>query len=103
MARYESLAGRIEDRIRDGGLNPGARLPSVRELSALERVSPTTAVEAYGLLQQRGWIESRERSGFYVSRRPSPTLPPQCTARAALLKEDFTLAPDDLVYALRQA
>ncbi|WP_312113514.1 MocR-like pyridoxine biosynthesis transcription factor PdxR [Brevibacillus reuszeri] len=44
----------------------GTRLPSVRALSKFLHVSKTTVETAYHQLLAEGYIESRERSGFYV-------------------------------------
>ncbi|MFS0554973.1 PLP-dependent aminotransferase family protein [Brevibacillus sp. 179-C9.3 HS] len=44
----------------------GTRLPSVRALSGFLQVSKTTVESAYHQLLAEGYIESRERSGFYV-------------------------------------
>jgi DNA-binding transcriptional MocR family regulator len=62
----------------DGGtFAPGARVPSLRRLSRQMSVSLTTAMEAYRVLEDRGLIEARPQSGFYV-RAPHP-LPPAPT------------------------
>jgi DNA-binding transcriptional MocR family regulator len=66
LKRYERYAQELAELIASGTLAPGARLPSVREASAARRISPSTVFEAYYLLQARGLIESRPRSGFYV-------------------------------------
>ena len=58
--------------IQRGELPPGTRLPSVREASRRRHLSPSTVFEAYYLLQARGLIESRPRSGFYVRSPPGP-------------------------------
>ncbi|MFD2368561.1 PLP-dependent aminotransferase family protein [Brevibacillus sp. GCM10020057] len=47
-------------------LPSGMRLPSVRALSQHLRVSKTTVETAYHQLLAEGYLESRERSGFYV-------------------------------------
>ncbi|QRG68245.1 PLP-dependent aminotransferase family protein [Brevibacillus choshinensis] len=47
-------------------LPSGTRLPSVRALSHHLRVSKTTVETAYHQLLAEGYLESRERSGFYV-------------------------------------
>lgn len=47
-------------------LPSGTRLPSVRALSQHLRVSKTTVETAYHQLLAEGYLESRERSGFYV-------------------------------------
>lgn len=75
MKRYERYAGEIADLIRTGVLRPGDRLPSVRQASEHRRISPATVFEAYYLLEARGLIEARPRSGYYVSQRQAPAAP----------------------------
>lgn len=70
MKRYEALAADIAASIHNGLLKPGDRLPSVRRASSSRHVSPATVFEAYYLLEARGLIQSRPRSGYYVSTTP---------------------------------
>ena len=72
MNIYEELAEKIEERIRNGVMFAGQKLPSVRDMGHKEEVSPSTVVEAYELLKSRGVIESRSRSGFFVSLIQTP-------------------------------
>ena len=81
---YEQVAGRLQDLITDGTLQPGDRLPSVRKLKQQLSVSTSTVMEAYRLLEDRGLITARPQSGYYVKRtaltlpqEPSPTAPPR--------------------------
>lgn len=67
MKRYELLAEDIARSIREGLLTRGARLPSVREASAKRKISPSTVFQAYYLLEARGLITARERSGYFVT------------------------------------
>ena len=67
MKLYEELAGHISGLIQDGTLRSGERVPSVRDIVRERRVSPATAMRAYQLLESRGLIETRPRSGYYVS------------------------------------
>jgi DNA-binding transcriptional MocR family regulator len=67
MTRYEELAGEITRQIRAGVLRPGERIPSVRQACAAQGVSPGTVQQAYQLLEDRGLIQTRPRSGYYVS------------------------------------
>lgn len=76
MKRYEALAEDIAHSIQSGLLKPDDRLPSVRQASAARKVSPATVFQAYYLLEARGLVRSRARSGYYVSRSP-PLLPPE--------------------------
>jgi DNA-binding transcriptional MocR family regulator len=70
---YERLAGDIEALIRDGTLRVGARVPSIRQVCRERATSPASVVRAYELLEARGLLVSRVRSGFFVARRPAPT------------------------------
>jgi DNA-binding transcriptional MocR family regulator len=80
MLRYERLAEHLTGLIDRGALRPGDRLPSVRELSRQQRVSVSTVVESYQLLENRGLVEVRPQSGHYVRRR-RPALPEPRPAR----------------------
>ncbi len=64
--RYERLAHDMAAAMREGLLRPGDRLPSVRETCRRRGVSPSTVFQAYGLLEARGLIEARPRSGYFV-------------------------------------
>jgi DNA-binding transcriptional MocR family regulator len=64
--RYGRLAAHFERAIQEGALRPGDRLPSIRDLRAQFRLSPSTIVQALVWLEDRGYIEARARSGYYV-------------------------------------
>jgi len=64
---YERLARDLETLIREGTLRAGARAPSIRQLCRERATSPASVVRAYELLEARGLLESRARSGFFVT------------------------------------
>ncbi len=66
MPLYEKIADSLARRIAGGTLAIGDRLPSVRRLSELNKVSVSTAVQAYVALEKRGLVEARPKSGFFV-------------------------------------
>jgi DNA-binding transcriptional MocR family regulator len=68
---YEQVAGRVRDQILRRTYRPGDRLPSVRELSRVYKVSITTVLDAYRLLEDQGFIHPRPQSGHYVRSRPA--------------------------------
>ncbi|MFM2304756.1 MAG: hypothetical protein RLZZ135_2168 [Cyanobacteriota bacterium] len=72
---YERVADRIRSLIQEGTLQPGDRLPSVRKLHQQFSVSISTVLEAYRLLEDRGSIEARPQSGYFVKRSISPAEP----------------------------
>lgn len=63
---YERLAKEIEDQIAQGVFRHGDRIPSVRQTSQHRRISITTVLNAYLLLESKGLIESRPQSGYFV-------------------------------------
>ena len=67
MKRYERFADDIAELIRSGVLGPGQRVPSVRYASQTHGVSPSTVFQAYYLLERRGLIRARPRSGYFVN------------------------------------
>ena len=77
MRLYERLAGDLEGLIRDGTLRAGTRAPSIRALCRERATSPASVVRAYELLEAKGLLESRARSGFFVTGAASaPPTPP---------------------------
>lgn len=65
---YQELADDLAGLIRHGTLRAGDRIPSIRQLCRERRVSPATATRAYEALERRGLVETRPRSGYYVSK-----------------------------------
>jgi DNA-binding transcriptional MocR family regulator len=74
MKRFEQLADDIAAAIADGVYAAGERLPSVRQTCLARRMSPSTVFKAYYLLEARGLVVAREKSGYFVAaskpRRP---------------------------------
>jgi DNA-binding transcriptional MocR family regulator len=72
--RYEELVGFITRLVDAGTLGPGARVPSLRQVSDQRRISVSTALQAYRVLEDRGVIEARPQSGYYVARSRAASL-----------------------------
>ena len=88
---YERVAAKIEKLIRAGTLRPGERVPSIRRASVQHGVSMTTATHAYLALENRGLVEARPKSGFYVrpqtwerALEPQASHPPSAAGRVAV-------------------
>jgi DNA-binding transcriptional MocR family regulator len=65
-----TIATRLEAQIAGGELDPGAKLPPVRELAATLAVSPATVAAAYRMLRQRGLVTAHGRRGTVVAAAP---------------------------------
>jgi DNA-binding transcriptional MocR family regulator len=66
MKLYEQFAEDIAELIRTGALQAGEKIPSVRSASRTHNISAATVFQAYYLLERRGLIEARPRSGYIV-------------------------------------
>jgi DNA-binding transcriptional MocR family regulator len=67
-----TIAARVERAIAGGELEPGDRLPPVRELAESLAISPATAAAAYRTLRERGLVTANRRRGTVVV--PTPPL-----------------------------
>jgi DNA-binding transcriptional MocR family regulator len=100
MTLYHTVAQDLGEMIRGGTLRAGDKLPSVRSLCRTRGVSPATVLHAYETLEAAGLIESRPRSGYYVSEKRTPTPVP----RASKPKSRSTrVAVSDLVFDTLEA
>lgn len=82
--RYEALADFVSGLVESGTLQAGMRAPSLRSLAQQQHTSISTAQQAYRLLEDRGVLEARPKSGFYVRsggtialERPKLSQPPK--------------------------
>src|SRR3954467_14488476 len=64
---YETVKTSIQQRIADGGWQPGVRLPSERELVQTFGCARMTVHRALRELEEEGLIERRQGSGSYVA------------------------------------
>lgn len=73
---YIRIAEGVIQQIENGTLQAGEKVPSLRRLSTQHRVSISTALQAYMWLENRGHLEARPKSGFFV-RQPHASLIPE--------------------------
>jgi DNA-binding transcriptional MocR family regulator len=83
---YRQLAAHYVDAIHTGSLQPGDKLPSLRRLMQLHDISLSTALQLCRTMESDGWVEARDRSGYFVRRpkrlaiapmeEPAPGVPP---------------------------
>src|SRR5580692_10119922 len=78
---YVRIAERFTHQVANGVLRPGDRVPSLRRLSKEQGVSLSTALQAYLWLENRGYLEARPQSGFYI-RTPFAKLIPEPQAES---------------------
>lgn len=102
MKRYEALADEIAAAIRAGTLRAGDRLPSVRATAAGHGVNASTVFQAYYLLEARGLVRARPRSGYFVADVVTEA-PRALDAASAPDSESIAVDLPERVYAILEA
>lgn len=67
---YRQLLEQVRRMVASGQLQPGAALPSVRELALRHAVNPMTISKAYGLLETEGLLERNRGKPMTVASQP---------------------------------
>jgi GntR family transcriptional regulator len=63
---YLQLCQQVREALRLGWLQPGDRLPTVRDVVATSGVNANTVLKAYRELELAGLVEARQGSGTFV-------------------------------------
>ena len=69
---YAQLDRSIRAAIATGQLEPGAQLPTVRQLAVDLAVNANTVARVYAQLERDGMLETRRGVGTFVRESPSP-------------------------------
>lgn len=64
---YVQIVEQVRHALEVGGLRPGDRLPTVRQLASELTIAPNTIVKAYNELQRMGLVQSRPGVGTVVA------------------------------------
>ena len=65
---FDQLRTQIIAGVRDGALDPGSRLPTVRELAGQLGLAVNTVARAYRELESAGIVETRGSFGTFIAR-----------------------------------
>ena len=74
---YVQLRDQLHQAIGDGTLAPGARLPTMREVSVALKVDLNTVQRAYAELERQGVLTTVRGRGTFVVKAPPPIDPAQ--------------------------
>ncbi|MEW6487463.1 MAG: PLP-dependent aminotransferase family protein [Thermodesulfobacteriota bacterium] len=99
---YEAVAEKVSRLVEAGTFRPGQRIPSVRGLGRQLGVSLSTVLEAYALLEDRGIVEARPQSGYYVRGRPLRR-PPEPEISAPAMRPTGVSVAELVMMVLRDA
>lgn len=83
---YEQIVIKVKELILKGVLEPGDKLPSVRELSSIITANPNTVSKAYAELERQKVIETIRGRGTFVAQNYKPKIQED---RMETLKEDL--------------
>ena len=67
---YEQIMDNLRRLIISGGVAPGDRLPSVREMAAQLAINPNTSQRAYRELENEGYLVTLPGKGAFVAENP---------------------------------
>ncbi len=70
IPRFEQLRAQLSVMVGVGRLEPGIRLPTIRELAEQLRMAPGTVARAYRELENESVVEGRGRAGTFVVDEP---------------------------------
>ncbi len=85
---YARIADQIQEKIRQSVYRPEDKLPSIRAFARSQQVSVSTIVAAYGLLEDRGVIYAKTKSGYFVKQAaPKAVKPPVLNQESTLPAE----------------
>lgn len=68
-SKYQQLAEELKEQIKLRHFKAGDKLPGLREFGEQKNVSMATALSTYRKLENDGYVEARNRSGYYVKTR----------------------------------
>ena len=66
---YRQIIAQVLLAVADGRLNPGAQLPTVRQLAVDLSVNLNTVAKAYREMEIRGIVDTQQGTGTFVSTR----------------------------------
>ncbi len=72
---YEQVKDGLRKLVISGGIKPGEKLPSVRELATSLSINPNTIQKAYRSLEDEGYIYTITGRGSFVSKREEVVSP----------------------------
>tara|TARA_A100001391_G_scaffold177482_1_gene141495 strand:+ start:2789 stop:4234 length:1446 start_codon:yes stop_codon:yes gene_type:complete len=95
---YERISRRLLEQIGAGSFAVGQKLPSVRRMSAMFKVSVNTVMQSYRQLEAEGYLEIRPQSGVYVRNSDVHDIPEPDGSRYPLLPVEVSLSEQVLHY-----
>ena len=100
---FEQVREAIRAQVDTGSLEPGHRLPPVRELAASLGLAANTVARAYKELEALGVVETRGRAGTFVAGRGLDRSLREAAASYVASVRALGLSDDEALTAVRRA
>ncbi|GMX64798.1 PLP-dependent aminotransferase family protein [Paenibacillus elgii] len=104
--KFEAIKADIQRKLASGAIRPGAKLPSIRDVSVQYGCSKNTAIRAYDELEREHLIYSVPKSGYYAvvrSEQPSSSEPLERIDLATATPDPAVMPYADFQHCLNQA
>ena len=100
MKKYYSLYEKLKRDIISGEYKAGEKLPSKRVMADMTGYSQITVENAYGILEQEGYIIPKQRSGYFVCEINALSKGDSEVVKRVKLKEPNPSAEEAFEYSL---
>lgn len=67
---YRQIMNKVLSEMATGRLNTGDQLPTVRQLAVDLSINPNTVIRAYRELEIRGFLDTQQGAGTFISAQP---------------------------------
>lgn len=102
-APYEQICRQVATLVEAGELRPGDRLPTVRGLAEELGLAVNTVAKAYRELETRGAIETRGRSGSFVTGSDTRRVAGEAASSFVAHVRALGLSDDEVLALVRHA
>jgi DNA-binding transcriptional regulator YhcF (GntR family) len=92
---YDQVKRQISAMVTNGELQPGDKLPTVRQLAEDLRLAPNTVARAYRELETTGLLDTRGRSGTFITGDHASRAARQAAAEYAERSRALGLSPGE--------
>ena len=106
---YRQIISQILYAVARGDLEPGAQLPTVRQLAVELSVNPNTIIKAYKELEIRGNLETQQGTGTFISNAEVAITPDEKNRVLTALCKDvvgragaYGIELDEIIQALKE-
>lgn len=86
--KYEAFTAVLEEQIRNGILQSGDKLPSVREIKERYNLSISSVQSGFEYLIIKGLVESSPRSGYFVTKKREENIPEVRTKLSPVVRDE---------------